>query len=49
VVVSDREGIYRRQYRAPQFFDVRGLALAADGATVYVLTGEGVVSFVPTP
>jgi len=49
VVVSDRDGVYRRQYRSPQFFDVRGIALAADGATVYVLTGTGIVSFVPTP
>lgn len=49
VVVSDREGVYRRQYRSPQFFDVRGIALAPDGATVYVLTGTAIVSFAPTP
>lgn len=49
VVVSDREGFYKRQYRSPQFFDVRGIALAADGSTVYVLTGTGIASFAPTP
>ena len=49
VVVSDKEGAYRRQYRHPQFIDARGVALSADGATVYVLTGEGVFSFAPAP
>jgi hypothetical protein len=49
IVVSDREGTYRRQYRAPQFFDVRSVALAADGSMVYVLTGDGIHGFEPTP
>jgi hypothetical protein len=49
VVVSDRAGTYRRQYRAPQFFDVRGVAMSADSSTVYVLTGDGIYSFQPTP
>ena len=49
VVVSNREGAYRRQYRHPQFIDVRGVALSADGATAYVLTGEGIFSFAPAP
>jgi sugar lactone lactonase YvrE len=49
VVVSDREGTYRRQYRAPQFIDVRSLCISADGSTVYVLTGDGIYAFTPTP
>jgi hypothetical protein len=49
VAVSDREGAYRRQYRHPQFADIRGIALSADGATAYVLTGEGIYSFTPSP
>jgi outer membrane protein assembly factor BamB len=49
VVVSDREGVYRRQYRAPQFIDVRSVCISADGSTVYVLTGDGIYAFTPTP
>ena len=49
VVVSDREGVYRRQYRHMQFFDLRGVALSADASTAYILTGDGVFSFQPTP
>lgn len=49
VVVSDREGVYRRQYRHPQFADLRGVALSADGSIAYVLTGDGLYTFVPSP
>lgn len=49
VVVSDREGAYRRQYRHPQFVDLRGLALSADGSVAYVLTGDGLYTFAPSP
>ena len=49
IVVADREGAYRRQYRHPQFADLRSLALSADGSTAYVLTGDGVYAFTPSP
>ena len=49
IVVTDREGAYRRQYRHPQFADLRGLALSADGSTAYVLTGDGLYAFTPSP
>jgi DNA-binding beta-propeller fold protein YncE len=49
VVVSDGEGNYLKQYRHPQFFDLRGIALSPDGNTVYALTGDGIYSFVPVP
>ncbi len=47
VVVSDGEGNYLKQYRHPQFFDLRGIALAPDGATVFALTGDGIYAFAP--
>lgn len=49
VVVSDGEGNYLKQYRHPQFFDIRGIALSPDGNTVYALTGDGIYSFAPAP
>lgn len=49
VVVSDGDGNYQKQYRHPQFFDLRGIALAPDGATVYALTGDGIYAFTPAP
>lgn len=49
IVVTDREGAYRRQYRHPQFADLRSLVLSADGSTAYVLTGDGVYAFTPSP
>ena len=49
IVVSDRDGTYRRQYRHPQFVDIRGVALSADGTTAYVLTGDALYSFAPSP
>ncbi|MGE0135807.1 MAG: hypothetical protein AB7L91_14140 [Dehalococcoidia bacterium] len=48
VVVSSSEGPYLKQYRHPQFFDIRGLTLAPDGAGIYVLTGDGVYTFSPS-
>ena len=47
VVVSDRDGDFVEQFRHPQFFDLRGLALSADGAELYVLTGDGIYAFDP--
>ena len=49
IVVSDREGVYRRQYRHPQFVDLRGVVLSADGSTAYALTGDGLYAFTPSP
>jgi hypothetical protein len=49
IVVSDSEGNYVKQYRHPQFFDLRGIALSPDGNTVYALTGDGIYSFAPAP
>lgn len=48
VVVSTADGHYLKQYRHPQFFDLRGIALGPDGATIYILTGDGVYAFSPT-
>ena len=45
VVVSDRGGAFVRQYRHAEFFDLRGLALSADGSTLYVLTGGAILEF----
>lgn len=47
VVVSDRDGDFVEQFRHPQFFDLRGLALSDDGAELYVLTGDGIYAFDP--
>ena len=49
VVVSDRDGDFVQQFRHPQFFDLRGLALSDDGADLYVLTGGGIYAFDPLP
>ena len=48
VVVSSTDGHYLKQYRHPQFFDLRGIALAPDGASIYVLTSDGIYAFAPT-
>jgi hypothetical protein len=47
IVVSDADGNYLKQYRHPQFFDLRGIALSPDGATVFALTGDGIYAFAP--
>ena len=44
---SDRDGDFVEQFRHPQFFDLRGLALSDDGAELYVLTGDGIYAFDP--
>lgn len=49
IVVSDRNGPFVRQYRNPAFFDLTAIALGSDGATVYVLTGDGISAFDPPP
>lgn len=48
IVVSLADGHYVKQYRHPQFFDLRGITLAPDGASLYVLTGDGVYTFTPS-
>ena len=47
VVTGDLEGLFLQQYRHADFFDLRGIALGEDGATLYVLTGNGVFAFDP--
>ena len=47
ILVSDRDGAFVQQYRHPDFFDLRGLALSATGDRLYVLTGAGIDAFDP--
>ena len=47
IVVEERGGRFVRQYTSPDFLDLRGLTLAEDGETVYVLTGSAVLAFEP--
>jgi DNA-binding beta-propeller fold protein YncE len=49
IVVADRDGPYRRQFRHAQFVDLRAIALAPDGAVAYVLTGDAVYAFALDP
>jgi len=45
IIVGDREGLFVRQYHDSAFADLRGLALAGDGETLYVLTADGIDAF----
>ncbi|MBT5775466.1 MAG: hypothetical protein HOH95_13950 [Dehalococcoidia bacterium] len=45
IVVADRDGLFLRQYRHPDFDDLRAIALSADGETLYVLASDGITSF----
>ncbi len=47
LLLSDRDGLFRAQFRHPDFFDLRGLALSGDGGEVYVLTGAAIYAFDP--
>ena len=47
IVLSARSDDFLAQFHHPQFFDLRALALSADGTALYVLTGEGVFAFDP--
>ena len=47
LLVSDRDGAVGQQYRHPDFFDLRGLALSATGDRLHVLTGAGIAAFDP--
>jgi hypothetical protein len=47
VVVADETGAFLRQFQHPEFFDLRGIALSADGSLLYLLTGLSIVSFDP--
>jgi hypothetical protein len=49
IVASDREGRFLRQYRHPDFIDLRGVAVAPDGTALYALTGSGIARFSVTP
>lgn len=49
VVAGDRELAFQRQYRHPDFGDLRGVSVSSDGSRVYVLTGERVSWFQPKP
>lgn len=49
LVLGDRGGAFVRQYRQPGLADLRGLALAAEGTRVYVLTGDGIAAFDVAP
>jgi len=45
IVVSDSAGVFLRQYRHSEFDDLRGIALSGDGATLFVLSGDGLTAF----
>ncbi len=47
ILLSDRDGAFVQQYRHPDFFDLRGLALSDGGELLYVLTGAGIDAFDP--
>jgi hypothetical protein len=47
VVVSDRPGAFIGQLRHQAFFALRGIALPAEGGTMYVLTADGIFAFDP--
>lgn len=49
IVVGDRDGRFVKQYRHASFADLRGLGISADGARLYVLTGEGITAFDVAP
>lgn len=49
IVASDRAGAFTRQYRHPDFIDLRGLAVAPDGTSIYTLTSTGIARFAVTP
>ncbi len=49
VVAGDRELAFQRQYRHPDFGDLRGVSVSSDGSRVYVLTGDRVSWFQPKP
>ncbi len=45
IIATDRTGPFLRQYRHPDFIDLRGVAVAPDGTALYALTGTGVATF----
>ncbi|MCK9487316.1 MAG: hypothetical protein M0R73_11560 [Dehalococcoidia bacterium] len=45
IVATEGTGPFLRQYRHPDFIDLRGVAVAPDGTALYALTGAGVTSF----
>lgn len=49
IVAGDRDGAFLRQYRHPDFIDLRGVAIAPDGTALFALTGNGIASFTLQP
>ncbi len=45
VVVSDRDGLFVRQYRHDGLADLRGIALSKDVETLFILTSDAISSF----
>lgn len=45
IVASEGTGPFLRQYRHPDFIDLRGVAVAPDGTALYALTGSGITTF----
>ncbi len=45
IVAGESTGPFLRQYRHPDFIDLRGVSVAPDGTLLYALTGSGVSSF----
>ena len=48
IVVGTDDGAFLRQFVHPAFLDIRALALAPDGVTLYVLSGTSIEAFDPT-
>lgn len=42
IVITDRAGLFQGQLRHNSLVDLKAMALSADGATMYALTGDGV-------
>ena len=47
IVVGGNNGAFLRQFVHPAFLDIRAVALAPDGVTLYVLTGTSIEAFDP--
>ena len=48
IVVGADDGAFLRQFVHPSFLDIRALALAPDGVTLYVLSGTSIEAFNPS-
>ena len=45
VVVSNRDGLFVRQYRHNALTDLHGIALSKDAETLFILTSRAISSF----